>query len=467
MKKIKWLLADLILGTSLITLPQTGFAKSKKTVTENTSSLQERINELEQNQKILQRKWEIEQEKAEQKDKPKESLNAGFNSKEGFYLKSSEGGTAIRLRGLLQADGRFFLNDEGDKLVNQFIGRRLRPIVEGDIGKYFGFKFTPDFGGGTASIQDAYADIKPFKALSFRVGKFTAPLGLERWQSSANLLSVELGLPTNLVPNRDLGALVFGTIADGVFSYSAGVFNGTIDGGSNDTDVSDGKDVVARLFAQPFKNTKLKALEKLGVGVAGSWGSQFGSATTTNLASQKSSGQNTFFSFRSDGTAPNTVFADGDRLRISPQGYYYVGPFGLFGEYVLSSQKVNLAGAKTDIANKAWQVAASYILTGEESSFSGIKVKNPINFKKGNWGAVELGARYNDLKIDDAAFPVFADPAKSASHAKAWGVVANWYLTNNYKFTVSYDHTNFTGGASGGADRAPEHALFTRLQVAY
>lgn len=465
----KWLLSSLALSSVLIALPSGAFAKNKKSVANNSNSLQQRINELEQNQKVLQRKWEIEQEKVEQKekDKSKESLSAGFNSKDGFYLKSSDGSNAIRFKGLLQADGRFFLNDDGDRLSNQFIARRIRPIVEGDISKYFGFRFMPDFGSGSTTIVDAYADIKPLKELRLRVGKFKVPVGLERLQSGGNLFSVERGLTTNLVPNRDLGALLYGDIGNGVLSYAAGVVNGTVDGGSSDNDISDGKDIVGRVFAHPFKRTEIAPLEKLGLGIAATWGSQFGSATSTQLASQRSSGQNSFFSFRSDGTAPNTVIASGDRWRVVPQAYYYVGPFGLFGEYVLSNQEVSLAGNKRNVRHKAWQVAASYVVTGEENSFGGIKVKNPVNFKKGNWGALELGARYNDLDIDDNVFPIFADAARSATRAKAFGSVVNWHLSNNYKFSVSYDYTKFSGGAAAGANRDAEHALFTRLQAAY
>src|SRR5205823_3707158 len=106
--------------------------------------------------------------------------------------------------------------------------------------------------------------------------KFKEPVGLERLQSGANLLFVERGLPTQLVPNRDVGVQLHGELFDGAVNYAAGLFNGVQDSGSGDSDVGsdDHKDVAARLFAQPFKKSKPGPLQGLGFGLGGSWGNQ-------------------------------------------------------------------------------------------------------------------------------------------------------------------------------------------------
>ena len=192
-----------------------------------------------------------------------------------------------------------------------------------------------------------------------QVGKFKPPVGLERLQSGANLLFAERGYPTQLVPNRDVGVQLHGQILDGVFAYQAGVFNGVQDGGSGDSDVGsdDHKDVAGRIFFQPFKKSNVEPLKGLGVGVAGTWGNQAGT-----LPGYKTPGQQTFFSYVT-GTGTNAnVTADGTHWRIVPQAYYYWGPFGIFGEYALSSQNVRRdAGGGTpsfrNPHNRAWQVA--------------------------------------------------------------------------------------------------------------
>jgi hypothetical protein len=61
-------------------------------------------------------------------------------------------------------------------------------------------------------------------------------VGLERLQSGSELLFVERGLPTNLVPNRDVGAQLFGDLFDGTISYALGAFNGVPDLGNGDLD---------------------------------------------------------------------------------------------------------------------------------------------------------------------------------------------------------------------------------------
>ncbi len=94
-----------------------------------------------------------------------------------------------------------------------------------------------------------------------------------------------------------------------------------------------------------------------------------------------------------------------------------------------------------------------------------------FSLENGTWGAWELVARYHELDIDDAAFvggaDSFANPASAASKASAWGVGVNWYLNQNYKWSLNYDVTSFEGGAAGGADRPDEKALFTRFALQF
>jgi len=78
---------------------------------------------------------------------------------------------------------------------------------------------------------------------------------------------------------------------------------------------------------------------------------------------------------------------------------------------------------------------------------------------------VEIG--WSRLQIDDAAFPLFADPARSARQASGWGLGLNWYLTSNFKLVANYTQTTFEGGAAGGLDREDEQAFFSRAQLSF
>jgi phosphate-selective porin OprO/OprP len=79
----------------------------------------------------------------------------------------------------------------------------------------------------------------------------SSPSVLERLQNDPEMPFIERGLPTDLMPDRDVGAMVHGEIADGTVAYALGIFDGAEDGKSIDNDPSDKKDVAARIFLRP------------------------------------------------------------------------------------------------------------------------------------------------------------------------------------------------------------------------
>jgi phosphate-selective porin OprO/OprP len=424
-------------------------------------TLQEKVEELDQKIRILERKDEIEKEAAAEKAKTATSATSG---RDGFSLRSADGAYQLKIRGYVHLDGRFFYDDEERPANDTFILRRVRPIFEGTVFKIFDFRIMPDFGGGTTVLQDAYIDARFSPKIKVRAGKFKPPVGLERLQSATDILFVERGLPTNLVPNRDLGVQLFGDLARGNVSWAAGVFNGVPDGSSGDLDTNDGKDYAARLFFQPFlaDNGPWKGL---GFGVAASTGDQEGTLTSTSLAGYRTPGQQTFFSYRSDGTAAGTVIADGERFRLSPQAHLYHGPFGLLAEYVISRQEVQRAGVSAELENTSWQAEASWVFGGEPT-FRAVSPKKPFDREAKTWGAFEIKARYGRLEVDEDTFPLFANPASAAEAADEWGLGLNWYLNRNVRIYLDYERTEFEGGASVG-DREDENVLLSRFQIAF
>jgi phosphate-selective porin OprO/OprP len=323
--------------------------------------------------------------------------------------------------------------------------------------------------GNNGSILDAYVNARLLPEFQIQAGKFKEPVGLERLQSWQNLLFVERGFPTQLVPNRDTGVQIHGELLAGRLNYAVGVFNGTADGSSSDFDANDpDKDIAARLFAHPFRGSGLEPLEGLGLGVAGTIGDHSGAPRGYNTH-----GQQRFFAYRSGtGTAQNVV-ADGQSWRLTPQGYYYWGPFGLLGEYVVSSHSLLQGGGgagtgtRAEVQHSAWQVAASYFLTGEKNSYRPVTPRRNFSPGSGGWGAFELTARVGELDVDDDVFPVFANPATSASSAFSWGAGLNWHLNRNVKLQFNYEHTDFKGGAGNPALANDEHVIFTRAQIVF
>jgi len=288
-----------------------------------------------------------------------------------------------------------------------------------------------------------------------------------------------VGLPSDLLPYRDLGLQFGGNLLGDTLSYALGAFDGVTDGNSTDTNPTpdagsnDGhKDLEGRVFAQPFLHSAIDAWRGLGFGVGGTWGNEAGSAASTLLPAYRTPGQQVFFTYR---TGASPTFADGARHRLAPQFYYYVGPFGLLGEYALSSQEVTRAVTPSlnrsgRIDNRAWQLSGSWFLTGEHETFSSFTSRHSFAPGTSGWGAWELALRYHQLEVDEAAFAggaaSFADPTSAARSARALGVGLNWYLNQNVRWMFDYERTRFAGGAKSG-DRPDELALLTRFALAF
>lgn len=418
------------------------------------------IEELDQKVRILERRLEVQQEEAQTRAKQAAILGA---DKSGFSLKSADGNFQLKMRGYAHFDARFFEGDRDTPVANSFTNRRIRPIFDGTLAKHFGFRIMPDFasgatGGTNSSLLDAYLDVNYWPSVKLRVGKFKPPVGLERLQSATASFFIELGLPANLVPTRDVGAQLFGESHGGATSWALGVFNGTADLSSGNDDGNDDKEISGRIFFHPLRN-KSSDWEGFGVGVSASHGTQF----STTLPTFKTPGQQNFFGYNSKARS-NGVFE-----RFSPQGYLYRGPFGLLAEYVRSSHKLDtatLGTAPVTLTHKTWQIAGSYVLTGEDASFTGVKPLRSFDPVNRQWGALEIAGRYGEVEIDPKSFPIFADAAKNAKKVRAWAAGANWHLNSFVKFISDYERTKFTGG-SGAGDREDERIVFTRFQIAY
>ncbi len=418
--------------------------------------------DLDQRLRVIERKLELQAEEAETKaaSTPTVTLSAA----KGLAVKSPPpGDVELKFKALVQADGRFYASDEQNPQNDTFLFRRVEPTIDGSWGELIGFRLNAQLAGDSATLNDAYVDLRFDPRATLRIGKTKAPVGLERLQSSSSLAMVEQGFPAELAPGRDIGVQLQGEFAQSRFGYAVGVYNGTPDGRDAITSNPDNDfEIAGRIFAEPWKNSA-GALSGLGFGIAASSGETHGSGTGF-LPRYRTPGQVTFFSYRS------AVVADGDRIRWSPQAYYYRNAFGLLAEYIGSEQDVAVPAdaIRADLEHRAWQVVAGWVLTGEDASYKGVvKPNQPFTLGSAGWGALELVARYGRLDIDDDAFPRFADAAAAASEASSWGFGVNWYLTGNLKLVANYTQTQFEGGAASGADREDEKAFFTRAQFSF
>jgi len=401
-------------------------------------------------------RWsELIEERLNRLEKTNKPATAVSSGGDGFVLQSSEGDNKLQIGLLLQADGQFDMTDSNRQVVNSFSISRLRPYVRGRFSRRFEVYFAPDFGGGNLSVLDAYVDTIFAPAFRLRAGKTKTPFGLELLHSDSNLLFFSRALPTSLVPNRDVGIQALGDISGGVVSYMVGIMNGVADGARGDLDTNDGKDVSGRLIVRPFNKTRTP-LKGFGVALAGSRGRQSGAAALPSFKTP--SLQQLYFSY-------NAATAEGVRMRYSPQFFYYYKAFGAFGEYVRTETPIRKAATTTGVAHEAWQIAASYVLTGEPATDAagGVRPRVNFDFHNGHLGAFQVAARYHTLKINDRAFEFNLATAASSRKAEAWTAGLNWILTGNLKYTFNFERTLFDGNAHGA--RKPENAFVFRTQL--
>ena len=468
-------------------------ADELKVLREQKTASSQEIGSVSGQKQEQEQQWQI-QAMADELKALQQKPSVIVNEKDGIGLKSSNGDFSIRLHGLVQGDYRNIDPGGTGSTSGGWMIRKARPWIEGSLFGWIDYRLTPEFATTTANVTttsgnvtlgtpeviDAFADFKFQPWLKIRAGKFKPFVGLARLQSDTVGKFLEQSMVTgNLLPQRDVGASLFGDVFDGKLSYAVGFSNGVIDGGDQSValDGNNDKEFTARIFTEPFKGQE-NIFAGLGFGIAGTSNNQRGANTngsTSQLPSYKSFSQNSFFSYIT--TAGSATYADGQRTRWSPQAYYYYGPFGLMAEYAREHQGLTRGTNHRSVEHDAWEVTASYLLTGEKASYGDVKPNQAFKPGADGWGAWEIVARYNELNIDSDTFvgtiatTAFADPTKSASGAQAWGLGVNWYLNNYTRFTLDYEKTNFHGGNGGTQsnpiDKSGEKALIGRLQVTF
>lgn len=425
-----------------------------QTADQKLQQLQQEIDQL--NQKVKDMEHEAELKKVEdaaaaEKMKTQATVTADTS---GFTIVSPHGNFLLKIGADLQLDTRTFFGPNTGNPMDQILLRRVRPTFSGTVYKYVDYFFRPDFGQGSVVIYDAYMELTYFSFAKVRAGKFKPGIGLERLQSDDDTTFVERGLPTLLVPSRDIGYQIGGDIVPKHVTYSLGVFNGVPNNSLSDASVSDHRDFAGRIFFNPLN----PEVANLGFGIGASSGSVDGEA----LPSYKTFGQSTFFSFASG------VAEGGHRTRLAPGAYYYMGAFGLFSEYGLTEEDLQKGTTRADFGFRAYQVAGSYILTGEKKSYASPTPKKNFDPKNGGWGALEVAIRTGEFTADHALFSdgfASATATPHLAHEVVGGV--NWYLNRLVRISGDYGRTNFGGGATvaAGINKPTEKILIFRFQI--
>ena len=493
-----------ILLVILLLISRPAFAQANTSDTSNTETIKELKAEIQAlSQKVDN--LEAQQNKAgtsEQAVPPANAtkVTAGAN---GFEIQSANQQFDLQVKGLLQMDDREYLTpaNNGGSPGDGLYLRRARLIFNGTLWDAFTFRIEPEFGsrtggaGGTSSttatLANANVNVNYWEPLQFLVGRFKGPVGYERTQLVANDIWIENGLTQNLTTQYTQGFLAHGDIDNNVFSYGAGVLEDVRDNANGDYQgmIDNNYSFMGDVYFNPFKATDNKALQGLGFGVAGSVGDRGNSKTAANasLATYYTPGQINLLTYNTTNASGQTVTEseDGPTYRLTPVIYYYYGPFGGYADYAVSSvqalRTVSGTGAGTGsrlttLQNDAWQVVGSYVLTGENASYDGVKPRDNFSPHNGTWGALQLVARYGEMTLSNNYFTSTgsstgvggAIATKGPRTVSDIGLGLNWYLNANVKAQLQYDYSGFTGGIwQVNPSDEDANSFITQLQVAF
>jgi phosphate-selective porin OprO and OprP len=294
-------------------------------------------------------------------------------------------------------------------------------------------------------LRDVYLDFKLLSELRLRGGQFKVPFSLEELTSDLFIDFVERSLINELAPSYDAGAMVYGSMAQGMVSYFLGGFNGS---GQNTSDNNPDKDLAARFVFAPFTATDDFWLKGFQIAGDVTWGNQGSFRTARGRTEARVPNRFEYFARQP---------AQGNRTRFGGDLAWVVGPASFKFEYdeeIDHRDGLGPGGSDLDsVKAKGWYVSGTYLLTGEERVFNGPVIPrrpfNPIADRAG-LGAWELGVRFAELKFssDDpvnffdgnlSKIPGGGSSAENGAKALTLGV--NWYLNERVRAMLNW--TNY------------------------
>jgi phosphate-selective porin OprO and OprP len=394
----------------------------------------------------------------------------------GFFLESPDKAFSLRFTGQIQLDYRDFVRTKDRTDIDTFLLRRARFGLEATLAKYYEFRFLPDFGQGTTIVQDAYMNVHYWDAMQFEFGRFKQPISYEQLIQDRYVPTLERSLIDQLVPARDLGAMIHGEdVFQNRLDYAVSVSNGEING--NSVDLNNSKDVDGRIAVRPLNDPDLPEwMRYFQVGVSGGFGVE---QEPINPATLKMPDTVPFLSFNS------TVRADGVRTRLCPELAYFYGPLGFLAQYYAEQQDMepNSTGAASkitiDVPFSGYMLLGTLFLTGETRTTWSEQVKPlrpfnphcPITCP----GAWELVGRVSRLTVDDVFEKgnyQLVNPAKNSNEAMEFTIGCNWYLNAWVRMQFNYEHDMFgqpvlLGSTIPTNQLQSQDSLFTRFQVIF
>lgn len=133
----------------------------------------------------------------------------------------------IQFQGMFMDENHEFGYDSASlRYENGFQIRRAKIIVSGSPYEYITYRLAISLARAP-KLDDAYIEFDRLPYLVARIGQIKIPFSLEMITLDHEILSIERSEVVNqIAPDRDIGIMLSGRLANKILSYDLGVFNG-------------------------------------------------------------------------------------------------------------------------------------------------------------------------------------------------------------------------------------------------
>jgi phosphate-selective porin OprO/OprP len=324
--------------------------------------------------------------------------------------------------------------------LKSFEGGEIRGLRFGGVGTlnfeqpwvWTVFGATHAFDQGFDSVEsdkytlfDLRLDIPLWEKASFSIGKQKEPISMERLMALGHgPLGERAAVSDALLPSRNVGIVMAGTLLNDRMTLAGGAFNNWLDKDQPSSFDDNATQLVGRATWVPLQSANESTLLHLGLGLRDSDGKE-GFATQTGPEVNQAP----------DYVASDFFDVDG-MMTYQAEASLRSGPFWLHGEYARTDLDNPVLG---DSSIDGYHVTASWILTGEvrdynkrTGTFRPIAVARSV--KQNGWGAWEVSTRFSALDMSEVPDPAGLD----AGQMDVWSLGLNWWLTPYFNFNVNY-----------------------------
>jgi hypothetical protein len=327
-----------------------------------------------------------------------------------------------------------------------------------------------------------YLNVRIRPEFQFQAGQFKVPFAQETGVGATNLDFVERGFQSMLYPSaasafRSPGVAIHGDIEGGVMQYWVGAFNGKGYALANTTNQPE---VIARLRFYPWRRSKNDWLKQF------TFGGSIDRARSQGLTHDQS------FSAALPDAAYNffpQFPINGPIQRYNGEFTYIKSRFALRGEYDQLNMSRNNVGAEQvgglgflslpSIIAKAYDISATYLLTGEKRPENGTpRVNRPMfgpdtpGGKGRGLGAWEVAFRVTGIHADEpgANFLNYYTPGFVPTydfHTREYTMGLNWYPNYWVKYVVNLAIDQLKDPSTIGAVPQNYFTVLQRLQFRF